>query len=152
MKYKIPTFLILLAVSFATIFSPDTQAANGPKFLSSYDKALAKGKETGKPIIVIFSASWCPPCQQMKKQVYPDKKVQPYHDAFVWAYLDADSSANGPAMKKNKTRGIPHVVFLNSSGKKVDELVGGVSAEKFATTLAGITSKKGEKKGSFSRR
>ena len=63
-----------------------SKAADGaPHFEHDFDKAAAVAKKENKPLIVIFSASWCPPCQQMKKEVYPSKTVTPYHDSFVWA-------------------------------------------------------------------
>lgn len=110
--------------------------AGSPKFVTSYSKLLAAQKATGKPAIIIFSATWCPPCQVMKKSVYPSRRVTPYHDKFIWAYLDADDALNEKAMAKFAVQGIPHIEFLDAAGKSTGNQVGGSSAADFAGQLA----------------
>lgn len=143
---KTRTFLSLAIAGFCTL--PFTAAAGefpkgSPKFVTSYRKLLSDQKETGKPAIVIFSASWCPPCQSMKKEVYPSAAVQPYHDKFVWAYLDADDNLNKKAAEKFAVNGIPHIEFLNAAGESIGQQVGGNSPDAFAKKLEGILAKAG---------
>ncbi len=130
-------FLTIVSFVSATAFSADFPK-DSPAFVTSLTDALAKAKETSKPVIVIFSAAWCPPCQTMKKSVYPSAAVKPYHDKFVWAYLDADEKGNAAAMSKFSVSGIPHIEFLDTTGKSVDKQVGGSSANNFARKLEGI--------------
>ena len=107
----------------------------GPAFEHDFSKALAKAREEGKPVIAIFSAAWCGPCQTMKNDVYPSGAVKPYHDKFVWAYLDADSPGNQASMKEFGASGIPHIEFLDSAGKSIGKQVGSSPAENFAKRL-----------------
>ena len=129
---KLITLLVaaLLIPAFASDFP-----AGSPKFGTSYDAALATAKKEGKPVVLVFSASWCPPCQSMKKNVYPSAEVKPMHDKFVWAYLDVDVEANAKAAEKFGVQGIPHIQFLSSEGKDVDKLVGGTAPADFAELL-----------------
>jgi thioredoxin-related protein len=106
-----------------------------PGFLASYDTALSVAKSTGKPVVLVFSASWCPPCQQMKKNVYPSPEVAPYKSRFVWAYLDVDQPANQAAAQKFGVRGIPHFAFLDSSGAQIASTGGGMPPDAFASQL-----------------
>ena len=137
--------LILLLTALAVI----TPALAGdfpkgsPKFEHSYRGALSEAKKTGKPMILVFSASWCGPCQAMKKDVYPSAAVKEYHDKFVWAYLDVDDNSNEKAGKEFGVQGIPHIQFLDAAGKAVDKQVGSSSAESFAGTLAAVLKKAG---------
>lgn len=118
----------------------------GPAFEHDFSKALAKAKEGGKPVIAIFSAAWCGPCQTMKNDVYPSDAVRPYHDKFVWAYLDADAPANQASMKEFGANGIPHIEFLDSAGKSIGKQVGSSPPESFAKKLGEMLGKAGAPK------
>jgi thioredoxin-related protein len=134
--------LTILALSFLTLASLASDFPKGsPAFLSSSESALKQAAESGKPIIMVFSAAWCPPCQSMKNEVYPSREIKAYHDKFVWVYLDVDQSGNEAAAKKFGVSSIPHIQFLGSDGKAVSKQVGGSSSDQFAKTLAGVLKK-----------
>lgn len=106
-----------------------------PKFESRYKSALAEAKKTGKPVIVVFSASWCGPCQKMKKDVYPSDAVKPYQDKFVWAYLDVDDRVNAKAGEQYGVNGIPHIEVVNAEGKSLGQQVGSTGPDAFTAFL-----------------
>jgi thioredoxin 1 len=121
-----------------------TEVSNsGPAFEHKLSDALAKAKTQGKPVIAIFSAVWCGPCQMMKKEVYPSTEVRQYHDKFVWAYIDTDEESNAPDAQKYGVQGIPHIQFLDKDGNAVDKQIGASSPEDFAKTLDGVLKKAG---------
>jgi len=112
-----------------------------PDFKTDYDEAVAASKESGKPLLVVFSASWCPPCQTNKKKVYPSDEVTPFHEKFVWVYLDTDLEKNSAVAKEFGVSGIPHIQFLATDGKSLDKVVGGTSPERFAEKLKAVLEK-----------
>lgn len=133
-------FTLLLTALLLPAFAGEFPEGS-PKFGTSYSAALETAKKEGKPVILVFSAVWCPPCQSMKKNVYPSAEVKPLHEKFVWAYLDVDDEANAKAAEKFSVEGIPHVQFLNSEGKGVDKVVGGVPPAEFAGLLNKVLEK-----------
>ncbi len=114
-----------------------------PHFFTSFDAATKAAKISGKPVVVVFSASWCPPCQAMKTEVYPSAEVKPLHDRFEWAYLDVDDAANEALADKFGVSGIPHIEFLNKDGKTVGQQVGGMEPADFAKRLEKAAKKAG---------
>jgi thiol:disulfide interchange protein len=115
-----------------------------PKFGTDYQSALAEAKKENKPVVLVFSAAWCGPCQSMKKTVYPSKEVTPLHDKFVWAYLDVDEEANAAPAMKYKVEAIPHIQFLAADGKEISAQIGGASPGEFAGTLQTVLAKAGQ--------
>lgn len=135
---KTRSFLVLIASTFACGLMQSPAAdfpAGSPAFITNFQKLQALQKSTGKPAVVVFSAVWCGPCQTMKKQVYPSAEVKPYHDKFLWVYLDADDASNKKAMEKFGVQGIPHIEFLDATGKSLQKQVGSVAPEAFAKIL-----------------
>jgi thiol:disulfide interchange protein len=137
--------LVALLVAYTTAATNKTDFPEGsPAFKTSLKSALAEAKKENKPVIAIYSASWCGPCQEMKHKVYPSAAVKAFHDKFVWAYLDADDeAANGADMKKFGVEGIPHIQFLSSAGKPIDKQIGSSSPGEFVQKLEGVLKKAG---------
>lgn len=126
----------------AILQGKDDFPKDSPKFEHSYRSALKKAEKEGKPLVVVFSASWCGPCQAMKKNVYPSEAIKGYHDKFIWAYLDVDDNSNDKAKEEFKVSSIPHIQFLNAKGEPIDKQIGGSAApENFAKTLDGVLAK-----------
>ncbi len=138
------TLLLAAAVAVVIPVLAKDFPKGSPKFESSARSAMSEAKKTGKPIVMVFSAVWCPPCQTMKNSVYPSAAVKEFHDKFVWAYLDTDDNSNDKAAKQYGVSGIPHIEFLDAEGKPViEKQVGSNSPEAFAKKLADVLAKAG---------
>ena len=128
-------FLTAAAVLFALPLLAGEFPPGSPPFVPSLAKAQANAAKSGKPMVVVFSAAWCPPCQLMKKEVYPSPEVTALHDKFEWAYIDVDEESNAPAARQFGVQGIPHVEFLDKNGKSLGNQVGSTSPSDFAASL-----------------
>jgi len=142
MKTLIKSF-VLAALAASSLALASDFPKGSPDFEDSMRSALNDAKKNGKPIIAVFSASWCGPCQAMKKEVYPSDAVKAYHDKFNWAYLDTDDNRNQKAAGEYGVSGIPHIQFLDAAGKPLDKQVGSSSPDAFAKKLETILAKAG---------
>ncbi|MFZ4765860.1 MAG: thioredoxin family protein [Roseimicrobium sp.] len=138
------TLLQLLAIASVAMGSA-TRAEDFPKgspaFETKFSSAVKLAAANGKPVLAVFSAIWCAPCQQMKKEVYPAKAIQPFHDKFNWVYVDVDDASTEKLQQQFHIQYFPTIIFLNKDGKKVDEHVGGSDAKSFAEKLQSVLKK-----------
>lgn len=135
-------FFLLIATALLVVPLIAADFPKGsPEFVTSYRDAMNHARKTGKPAIIIFSASWCPPCIEMKEDVYPSRKVKAFHNQFVWVYLDRDDPSNDEIAEKFSVNGIPHIEFLDSNGRTLDRLVNAESPREFASRLKSVLSK-----------
>jgi thiol:disulfide interchange protein DsbD len=93
-------------------------------------------KQTGKPAMLDFYADWCIPCVEMDRKTFTNSRVINQTTPFVRMKVDLthfDSPRAEKLRKKYDIAGVPTVVFLDSSGKEVDNarVVGYLNANKF---------------------
>jgi thiol-disulfide isomerase/thioredoxin len=104
--------------------------------------ALAEADATGRPVLMHFTADWCPPCKAMKKHVFSESTVQERITRdFVPVRIDL-SDRGGPnsllAMELGIT-GIPAVRVYSSEGHEVGGFGFVGSAAQFNAELDRLT-------------
>jgi thiol-disulfide isomerase/thioredoxin len=82
-----------------------------------YKKALALAKETTKPLLLDFSASWCKPCHMMDEQFWTLSEVISAVQPFIAVKIDYDS--NKGLVEKYGASAIPYVVFADPLGNMI---------------------------------
>ncbi|MBC7934883.1 MAG: thioredoxin family protein [Rhizobacter sp.] len=125
-------FLSILIAQLSIIAS----AQNGQPADMLLDSALAKAKKENKSVFIISTASWCPPCNELKKILH-DKEIQPLMDKhYVFLYLY--TAERGKKMKNNNpgalyiiekyegyTSGVPYWFVVNAAGEKLADSYNG---------------------------
>eukprot|EP00929_Paragymnodinium_shiwhaense_P121635 TRINITY_DN93954_c0_g1_i1.p1 TRINITY_DN93954_c0_g1~~TRINITY_DN93954_c0_g1_i1.p1 ORF type:complete len:106 (+),score=35.03 TRINITY_DN93954_c0_g1_i1:95-412(+) len=76
-----------------------------------YEAAMAKGK----PVILMFSAGWCPPCRAFKPKV---AKAAEEVDSIVFCYLDVDLEAIESVVSKWAPEALPTLIYVEGGEKK----------------------------------
>ncbi len=81
------------------------------------DSALTEAQAQQRPVLLVFGATWCPPCKKMKREVWPDSKVaEAVAGGFVPVYVDVDDQAQSKVTAQYRVNSIPNVLVLDSNG------------------------------------
>ena len=129
----------LLALAVSTYAAVD--------WARDYKSALELAKKDKKLVMVDFYADWCGPCKLLDKLTFnnPDVQVALSND-FVSVKVNIEGSKeNRDLALQFNTEAIPHIIFFDSNGKKVSEIVGFVPADQFRDELRKVTEKAAKK-------
>ena len=91
-------------------------------FVKGFDSGYLKATESGKPMLLFFTAEWCHYCHQMAGEAFTNQQVRKLSDQFVCILIDAD--AEPEACKKFRVQAYPTVQFLSARGLPLNRLVG----------------------------
>lgn len=106
----------------ATDSGSETTAENSQgsqiTWITDFEEARRLSKETGKPLLVDFTASWCPPCQVMKHEVWPDAGVVALVEkGYIPVLLDIDRPENQPIAQSYNVSSIPAILVADAQGR-----------------------------------
>jgi thioredoxin-like negative regulator of GroEL len=96
-----------------------------------YSQAYRRSVETGRPLVVLIGAQWCPGCVEMKNNILPKVAKTGGLDGVEFAYVDADRQPK-IAAKLSRAQVIPQLIRLDKTkdGWKDQVLVGAQSPDK----------------------
>lgn len=131
----IATVSVRLLISGRRGGSPAMTVADHIAWRTNLPKALEESRMTGKPVLVDFSASWCPPCQQMRQSSWPDPRVgKAIESGYIPVLMDADSPESTEPASRYGIQLIPAVLVLDSGGNVLRE-GGAMTAEQLLQFL-----------------
>ena len=130
--------IVLLSVTGCLAGSEDA----GPtriEWVPSLPEGMRLAKESGRPLMLFFTADWCGPCVELKKYVFSDRRVVAASKRLINVFIDADS--NYDTLAAYKVRGIPAIFFLNPLGETVDRYTGDRSVNSFVKQMSAVADK-----------
>lgn len=91
---------------------------SGIAWRTDYDAALAEAGTADKPVLLTFTAGWCPPCRVMKHEVWPDQQVRALaNDRFVPVLVDLDRPDSRRLIQRYNVSGIPTIIVVDAQGE-----------------------------------
>jgi thioredoxin 1 len=118
---------IILALSFTLSFTlsarEKTMTIGKLKWFTeqnSIEEIAAIAAKEKKPIMVVFSASWCGPCQAVKKDVFEKDGFKKVSDIAVLLYIEQTDPKGMAFCKKFKIEAYPTFKALDETGREID--------------------------------
>lgn len=136
----VPVLLVVLIglVLGQALIKPDVVHLEDEYWLSDTAAAFAAAEAQDMPVLAVFTADWCPPCQTLKSQVFTDETVRAeLPGQVVPLYVDMterDAPLSGFAQQYGVS-GIPTMLLLGSDGEVIDGRQGAMSASDFMAWL-----------------
>lgn len=83
---------------------------------TSFSKAVALAKKSGKPIMADFFADWCGPCKAMDAYTWSDSSVIEEAKHVIPVKINIDLPENRSVQQKYKINPLPSILWINSDG------------------------------------
>jgi len=109
----------------APIVTVQSAATSTPKALS-YKDAYKQAQAGDKPLLVLVTATWCPPCVQMKQTTIPELVRRKSFKDFHFAMMDYDKESELADILIGD-RGLPQfIMFEKSNGQWLRRYMTGI--------------------------
>lgn len=129
-------WLSVLVVSLGWAWHDFYVPANNIAWARDYASAQQQASQSGKPIILFFTANWCVPCRIMKRNVWADDEVKTsVNEKFVPVMIDRDDPHAAAELTRYQIGATPTTVITDPNGTVLQQVQGGLSKADFLALL-----------------
>jgi thiol-disulfide isomerase/thioredoxin len=140
---------LIIIICISMLLSANTNlCAEGMKFFEgTWKEVLAEAKAKNKPIFIDIYTTWCGPCKQMSKNIFPQDKVgEKFNTLFINYKIDAEKGEGIDLAKKYGVDAYPTYLFVDANENLFYKSIGSMPEEKFlAEADLAIAESKSEK-------
>lgn len=104
--------------------SSSAVARKGSVWKSYSEEALRKALSSGKPVLIKFTANWCPECKILEHQTLSDKEVLNELERLTCLSVDLTfkNDVGEKLVRHYKVVGLPTLIFVGSDGNELAQL------------------------------
>ena len=144
------TCLAIVVLCFVSIHCQRNKAseerekpAETIQWLNDLTVGFQKAEQESKPLMIEFTADWCPNCRMMEDSVFSHPEVIRKAGQFVPIQIDVDKQLGIANQYQANARkyggiGIPNVLFLNREGEKLMHVIGYLNDRKFLAKMDSV--------------
>jgi thiol:disulfide interchange protein len=140
--YFLPVLILAFGIVSWFYFKPESvksTVVGKIRWFTDYQQGLSVARETGQPVMLFFSAQWCPTCKSLINSAFSDNRVVKACRKIVPVYVDVDQN---PSLSADyQIRYVPTVFLLNSQGQPVAKLVGSSDAGDYIAAIKKISAR-----------
>ncbi len=98
--------MVLLSAAVIALATQNVGAQESVDYKTAYQRA----QSGDKPLLVLVTAEWCPPCQVMKKTTIPELMQKSAFQGFHYSTVDLDRDSK-IARELIGDRGVPQLIM-----------------------------------------
>jgi protein disulfide-isomerase len=115
------------------------------------EQAFVQAKTENKLLFVFWGAAWCPPCNELKSEVFSKPRFAELMKNFVPLYLDGDTDQAQVWGERLATTGYPTVLVLTADGRELYRLSTSLNEDEFHAVVQPVLQKNQNFSEAFSR-
>lgn len=138
MSARLNSFRFRLLAAVITVasagFVPASALAAEIPWSTDIESSLRESAQTGKPVLLEFTASWCVYCKRMEKTTFVDPDVVNYvNERFIPVRVDADQHKQ--LVADLAIKGLPAILVVSPDLKVMERIPGFQTPEALLTKL-----------------
>jgi protein disulfide-isomerase len=106
------------------------------------EQAFAEAREQDKAVFLYWGAVWCPPCNELKSNVFVKERFAQLMQDYIPVYLDGDTEQAQVWGDRLQISGYPTVLILDADQNELFRMNASVNLEEFEHLIASLKDRK----------